>query len=1006
MTGVLRIFPAYGLDNSLLTAVLIGLYIRFFFTEWLGWVFSGLVVPGYLGAIILLRPTSAFVIILEAILTLLIVRGMSALLSATKWGTPPFGRERFLWLVVVSVVVRVLIELVLAPLVEVGLRTRLGWDPADRFGFYGIGLVLVPLLANACWKTGLVRGSLQQLVCTALTYFLLKAVIATTNLSFADVALTFERIALDFEASPKAYLLVLSGALLASHANLRFGWDTSGVAIPGLLCLGWFTPVRLASTMAEALLIALVASLFVRLPGVRDWNIEGPRRVVLTFTIGYVLKFITVAMFGVAVPSFRATELFGLGYLLPSLLAIKIWQRRSPSLVLLPAFGLSLAGLLCGSLAGYGLMIIDREVQSWRALSRIHGKDATCGPDTTLLSEVRRARIRVAKTPAGPDAPRIYPHELTRFESMVRRLRHTLEASPGQPSCAELAAKVGPGALALRLQTATAPDGRTFYALHETTETPEQLRGFGLVALAAQPKGGPVLIVEQPQKDIEDLSAIVGLSDLVRADAIVIGGLPDAGLGRGDVRLDRNVPLRIAASSLPGESITIRTSTAPRPQLSVLAPAALAHTLESQLGPLLREGLGAVSTVLTLTPQSERTLRQPLLPGVQRYASIEAWLTALIARGQSQSLPPPSPLLELLLAEEVVRPLARAQWISDPTGLTSELAQKVAAAAAEVGFSIALVSGDGPDPRIALLGNDEGLLIAPDRHDRAFIQVASRRLGMAELGTALFKQHAAHALLTLTPKPGVVTEGLLSRIAAPILALQPPAPDVIVLHSGAAPVPACAIVSDPLGSTPSDSASLSGRLLATLRLLGEGCEQHSQYDVQSADPPSHGVDLLRLRERGEFVTLHIGPELRERYRLLAPLTPAQRLLLARLEVPVKSAALAPLLAESCDKAAPRLSTTIPTDLIDDARAFSTTRHPALIERLRARAQASHIDLQAVADEEHAAAYLLLRARSSAMAIALQQHTAVEVNVPCRGEVPLAIKRAQATRAASIKVGAP
>ena len=57
----LKIFPAYGLENSLLTAILVGLYIRFFFNEWLGWVFSGLVVPGYLACIVLLRPASAAV---------------------------------------------------------------------------------------------------------------------------------------------------------------------------------------------------------------------------------------------------------------------------------------------------------------------------------------------------------------------------------------------------------------------------------------------------------------------------------------------------------------------------------------------------------------------------------------------------------------------------------------------------------------------------------------------------------------------------------------------------------------------------------------------------------------------------------------------------------------------------------------------------------------------------------------------------------------------------------
>src|SRR5205085_4795262 len=107
-----------------------------------------------------------------------------------------------------------------------------------------------------------------------------------------------------------------------------------------------------------------------------------------------------------------------------------------------------------------------------------------------------------------------------------------------------------------------------------------------------------------------------------------------------------------------------------------------------------------------------------------------------------------------------------------------------------------------------------------------------------------------------------------------------------------------------------------------------------------------------------------------------------RLLFERLALPLKNSALAPLLSEICNNSSPRLAASIPAELVGDARAYSATRHPALIERLRARAQANHIDLAAVSDEEHAAAYLLLRSRSSWMAIALQQHTNAEVSVPC------------------------
>jgi hypothetical protein len=993
MSGPLRIFPAYGLDNSLLTAVLLGLYVRFFFTEWLGWVFSGLVVPGYLGAIVLLRPASAAVIVVEAVLTLLLVRGLSGLLSRLKVGTPVFGRDRFMWLVVASVGVRVLVEAVLAPLLESRLRARLGWDLSDSFGLFGIGLVLVPLLANSCWKPGLVRGSLQQLVCTGITYFLLRGVLATTNLSFANIALSFERIALDFAASPKAYMLLLTGALLASRANLRFGWDTSGVAIPGLLCLGWFAPVRLASTLLEAMLIASAASLFVRLPRVRDWNVEGPRRVVLMFTIGYVIKFLTVAMFGAAWPSFTATDLFGFGYLLPSLLAVKIWQKRNPAQVLLPTLNLSLAGVLVGSLGGYTLMIADTALKTQLAKVTVQGADVRCDADVPLLSEVRMSRARMARTAPNPDAPPVRSWELSTLDGMLRRLRGL--TAQGVTSCPHLSAQVRPGTLGLRMQAASSPAGRLYFSLREATDEPDRLRGFGLVAVAAHPTGGPVLIVEQPQRDFNELAALVALADGVSVDALVLGGLPP-GLGRGEVTRDRDVPLRVAVDALGGTALTVRVGPSERPHLSALVPNATVRALEAELGPVTRGGLGRATAELVLPQISERTLASALVPKVPRFASSALWLASL------QELPPgpsaPRSLVaERLLAEEVVRPLARARLPLD----LEALARGVASAANELGFTVSLI--DGPTPRLALHGHGEGLLFAPGAGSGGLVQAASRRLGVAELSLLVFERHGAHALLLPTPVPGIEDTGPLARVAAPILALTPPLPDVVLVQSGGPDGPGCAVISDVLGSPA--ASPLARRLLSSLERMGVGCELHTQFDVVTIDPPRPGIDLLRIRTGGDFVTLHVGPALRERFRP-GTLTPAQQLLFARLDVKVLRAPLAQQLQAACSGADTRLAADIPDDLVSDARAFATTRHPALIERLRTRAQESRLELMVVDDELFAEAYLVVRRRHGAAAFTLRQQVSAAVTLRCSGNVADGTRRAQGSGAVRIEVGGP
>src|SRR5262249_41235472 len=149
-----------------------------------------------------------------------------------------------------------------------------------------------------------------------------RGLFSVTNLSLGDMALSIEHVALDLASSPKAYMLVVAGALVASRATLSWGWETGGVILPGLVCLGWFYPIKVAATVGEALVASLLAQLVVLLPRARDWNLEGPRRFMLVLAIDYALKFVISSALGSSI-TFRTTDLYGLGYLLPSLLATK-----------------------------------------------------------------------------------------------------------------------------------------------------------------------------------------------------------------------------------------------------------------------------------------------------------------------------------------------------------------------------------------------------------------------------------------------------------------------------------------------------------------------------------------------------------------------------------------------------------------------------------------------------------------------------------------------------------
>ena len=142
----------------------------------------------------------------------------------------------------------------------------------------------------------------------------------------------------------------------------------------------------------------------------------------------------------------------------------------------------------------------------------------------------------------------------------------------------------------------------------------------------------------------------------------------------------------------------------------------------------------------------------------------------------------------------------------------------------------------------------------------------------------LRKKH--YLVLTKSQERLAILGGVL--LLAPILALTPPLPQVILIRAGITATPDCSIITDPLPAR-ATSSQLAQQLEETLKMFGINSELRNQYDVDTVEPPSHLVSLLRVRAQGEFVTLRVGPEVRERFRP-EPLTPAQLLLFTRLGV--------------------------------------------------------------------------------------------------------------------------
>lgn len=369
---MLPLFPQSSLDSSILTSVLVGLCVVWFFQETFGWNFTGLVVPGYLASVLVIQPATGAVITVEAFLTWWTVLLVSQRVPSWWPWTPLFGRDRFFLFLLVSVALRIALEG--GGLEQAAARLGVSIDA----GLHSMGLVVVPLAANALWRAG-AAGVPRIATPVLVTWAILELVLLRhTNLSLTRFELTYEDLALDFVSSPRAYVLLLVGAAFGSWANLRWGWDFGGLIVPGLLALCWVEPARLAATMTEATLIAAALLLLLRLPALRGANLTGGRPLVLAFFTGYVVKFVIGWLVGELWPGFAIRDLFGFGYLLSSIIALRMVKHGEVLRALVPALVTSLAGFLAATSLAYGVALL------WPAPGAAPGAEAGPGPVAAL----------------------------------------------------------------------------------------------------------------------------------------------------------------------------------------------------------------------------------------------------------------------------------------------------------------------------------------------------------------------------------------------------------------------------------------------------------------------------------------------------------------------------------------------------------------------------------------------------------------------------------------------
>lgn len=402
---VLPLFPEGGLTSSVITTVWVGVFILAFFNLRFGWVLSGLVVPGYLVPLLILRPIAAGVVVVEAVLTYLIVWFFSERVARGRFNAL-FGRDRFTGLILASIAVRVSLDGWALPIAAEWLSEH--WDRQIDWqnNLQSFGLVVISLLANQLWKPGLVRGLFSFFVVTGLTWLVVRyGLMEFTNFRLSGVSYAYESIASSILASPKAYIILVLTAFVASQMNVRYGWDFSGILIPALIALQWYQPTKILSSFLEAGIIYFLAVAVMKLPIFATMTIEGARKLLLFFNVGFVYKLLLGHGLNWLELDVKTTDFYGFGYLLSTLIAIKAYEKDIFPRVMRNALEISFAGAVAGNIVGFVLALVLPSQD--RALAATAGGSRADDTGQLIAAAAGDAHIAAAGQPPPDISPRL-----------------------------------------------------------------------------------------------------------------------------------------------------------------------------------------------------------------------------------------------------------------------------------------------------------------------------------------------------------------------------------------------------------------------------------------------------------------------------------------------------------------------------------------------------------------------------------------------------------------------
>ncbi|CAM2067014.1 Poly-gamma-glutamate biosynthesis protein PgsC/CapC [Sulfidibacter corallicola] len=502
MDVVIHIFPAGSLSESVITTVWLGIWVIVFFNQWLGWSLSGLIVPGYLVPLIVLKPLSAAVIGIEGLFTYVVAWILFQMLPRSGLGFGVFGRDRFLVLILISVATRIFFDGYLLPEVVSFLDERFRIPFEYRTQFHSFGLIIVALLANYFWRPGLRKGLLPMAITLLVTYALVRFVLLPyTNFTISNVEYMYEDLAGDILAAPKAYIILLTAAFIASRMNLLYGWEFNGILVPSLMALLWYQPAKLLISLLEAGVVLGLGMAVLSTPLFRGITIEGGRKLLLFFNISFFYKMVLGFALAAWKPELKTTDFFGIGYLITTLLAVKMHEKDILVPMTRATLQVSLVAALFANGLGYLLTFLPKDRLA------PEGRPARVIEATGTLRDLPdRAKLLLY---AGNTSDDIRKPALTDMDHFTRAIQEltSLSPDPKDPKLRAVRQRLALVGYALEVVAR-----RYFYLYEDGVD-----RGWGLYLLDTRPRSD--LLIEVPAPLEEALTFESGLALMTRLGA-------------------------------------------------------------------------------------------------------------------------------------------------------------------------------------------------------------------------------------------------------------------------------------------------------------------------------------------------------------------------------------------------------------------------------------------------------------------------------------------------------